>query len=190
MGMTLYGGEVVSLDSGVPELFTMGVSLGRVVRFTGHLRQFYSVLAHSITVAGIMPEEYAIYGLMHDTQECIFSDVPTPVKSQVARNREHRVQSRIYPVYGLQWPVPEEIQEAVEEADHTALQAEAVALGHRAGGTYWGTDVDPIALKLTKQQAKFPKVLNYLDADYAGKLFENTFNKYAKLAGINAPDWS
>lgn len=186
MGMTTYTGDVVSLESGVPSLFSIGVSLGRIVRFTGHLRCFYPVLAHSLVVAALMSEEIGIYGLMHDSQESIFSDVPTPVKSEIARNRERKVQKRIFIALGI--PAPsEKTMDLLEEADHAALVAEAIVLGHKGE---WGTDYDPIAGKLTKTYANPKKILNWLDADYSGKFFENTFKKYAKLAGLDATSWS
>lgn len=187
--MTCYQGENVSLDSGVPSIFSMGVSLGRIVRFTGHLRQFYPVLAHSAVVAALMPEEVGIYGLMHDSQESIFSDVPTPVKSQIARRRESKVQKRIYIANGIP-PLTDEVEELLDDADHLALVAEAIVLQHAAGPAVWGTEVDPLAAKLTRAYASPKKIPNWLDADYAGKFFENAFKKYAKLAGISTPSWS
>lgn len=190
MGMTTFQGERVSLDSGVPTLYTIGVSLGRITRFCGHLKQFYPVLPHVLTVAALMPPEEGIYGLMHDSQETLTSDVPTPMKSQVARKREERLQRRIYVTNGLQWPVPEDIAERVDEADHLALVAEAIVLNHSAGPEVWGTECDPVAAKLIRQYAKPAKIVNWLDASYSGPFFEKTFAKYAKLAGINSPDWS
>lgn len=191
--MTTYQGERVSLDQGVPSIFSIGVSLGRIARFCGHLKQFYPVLGHVVVVAELCEAAYpgsGIYGLGHDTQESLFADVPTPMKSQVARNRERKVQQRIYQSNGLQWPVPEDIEEVVDEMDHVALVAEAIILQHAAGPEVWGTEVDPLAAKLTRRYANPKKIVNWLDADYAGKFFENTWAKYARLAGINTPDWS
>ena len=183
--MILYGGERVTLTAGVPTLNTIGVSLGRIVRFTGHTKEWYSVLSHSLVVAELLPPEIGVYGQMHDAQEICASDVPSPMKTQVARQRERMIQKRIYISYGLQWPIPDEIVEAVEVADHKALLAEAHILGHPGTSDYWGTEYDAEAAKLTRKYLK--KTALFLDPSYSGPYFEKTFKKFAKLAGLDDP---
>ncbi len=187
--MITYKGERVTLSTGAPGIETIGVSLGRIVRFAGHTKLFYSVLAHSLVVAGIMPEEIAIYGLMHDAQESLVSDVPTPMKSQVARNREHVLQSRIYVANGLQWPLSEKIVAAVEQADHAALIAEAHILEHPGAAAQWGAEYDKEAGRLTRKYAK--KSIEWIDPAISGPVFVKAFKKYATLAGLQDPgDWT
>lgn len=186
--MICYKGERVTLTTGSPGLYTMGVSLARIFRFAGHTEYIYSVLAHSFVVASLMPPKLGVYGLVHDTPEVLVSDVPTPMKSQVARNREHALLQRIYMANGLPWPLTEEITQAIEEADHTALIAEAHVLKHPGAQAQWGTEYDADAAKLTKKYMK--KTIDWLDADVAGPLFVKEFKKYANLAGLNdAGEW-
>lgn len=187
--MITYQGERVTLSAGAPSLFTMGVSLGRIVRFTGHCKEFYTVLAHSFVVAGIMRPEIGIHGLLHDTPEVMVSDVPTPMKSQVARNREKVLLERIYVANGLDWPIADDILEELEDADHKALIAEAHILEHPGAESIWGIDFDPEAGRLTRKYLK--QVPEFLQAEVAGKAFERQFKKYAKLAGLDDPgEWA
>lgn len=186
--MITYEGERVTLTAGSPGLYTIGVSLGRIVRFCGHTQDWYSVLCHSFVVAGLLPDEKKVYGLMHDAHECLTSDTPTPMKSQVARNRQFNLQKRIAIANGLMWPESEEIVEAVEEADHKALLAEAHILQHPGREGIWGTEFDAEAGKLTKKYLK--KAPEYMNPAKSGPAFVKAFNKYAKLAGLNDPgEW-
>lgn len=186
MGMTTFNGEKVSLTAGAPNVNTLGISLGRIARFCGHCELHYTVLCHSLTVAALLPPAYGIHGLMHDTPESLVSDVPTPMKSQVARSREGKLLERIYITAGLPWPIPDEALEAVAEADHLALIAEAHVLKHRGE---WG-EPDPHAVALTKKHLK--KVSEYIDlagTGVAGAVFERAFKKYSKLAGFDESEW-
>jgi 5'-deoxynucleotidase YfbR-like HD superfamily hydrolase len=138
-------------------------------------------------VAEIMPPEIAIYGLMHDAQECLVSDVPTPFKTQVARNREAVLLRNIYIANGLPWPIPDAVQEQIDEADHKALIAEAHILKHPGAEAIWGTEYDEAAGVATRKYLKH--VMGYLDPLKAGPAFERKFNKYFKLANLNADQW-
>lgn len=185
--MILYGGERVTLNSGVPSLESMAASLGRMPRFCGHTKEHYTVICHTFVVAALMPEPWGINGFLHDTQENMFADVPTPMKTQVARNREHVVQARIYEGYGVPWPMSEEIVDALEEADHKALVAEANICQHAGCIAQWGTDFDEEAGRLTKKYLK--KVNAWLDPEQSIPEFKKQFAKYLSLAGIPKEGW-
>lgn len=182
--MITYGGERVTVQTGAPSIFSIGVSLGRIARFCGHTEHYYTVLAHSLTVAELLPPEFAIHGLLHDAQESLVSDVPTPMKTQVARNREAVLLRNIYISNCLPWPITEEAQELVDEADHTALVAEAHILKHPGAEAQWGTEYDELAGELTKKHLR--KAKDWLDADQAGGRYSRAFKKYMSYAGYDA----
>lgn len=184
--MITYGGERVSLQTGAPSINTIGISLGRIVRFCGHTKLYYTVLAHSLAVAEIMPQEIAIYGLMHDAQESLVSDVPTPFKTQVARNREAVLLRNIYITHGLPWPIPDEVQDEIDQADHKALIAEAHILQHPGAAAQWGVSYDEAAGKATRKYLKHVK--GFLDPAKSGPYFERKFKKYRKLADLDVAD--
>lgn len=185
--MITYGGERITLQAGAPSINTIGVSLGRIVRFCGHTKEYYTVLCHSLAVAEIMPPEIAVYGLMHDAQESLVSDVPTPFKTQVARNREAVLLRNIYITHGLPWPIVDEIQDQIDDADHKALVAEAHILKHPGAKEYWGDTYDQAAGKATCKYYKH--VESFFDPLVSGPYFERKFNKYLKLANLDADQW-
>jgi hypothetical protein len=115
---------------GVPTLGDIGIGLGRQSRFGGQTRLYHTVLAHVLTVADIMPEQYAIYGLLHDAPEAIMGDTPTPWKHPAVVELEDTLYERIIRHYELPWPIAPHVQAAVNEADRKALIAEAYALQH------------------------------------------------------------
>lgn len=180
--MITYQGERVTLNGGSPSIYSIGVSLGRIARFCGHTNKYYTVLCHSLVVSEIMEPELAIYGLMHDAQESLVGDVPTPMKTQVARNRESVLLRNIYLANGLGWPIPDSIQDAVDEADHRALVAEAHVLGHPAAEQFFGKEHDAEAARRTRKYLK--KVAAFLDPNAAGPLFERRFELAVKDAGL------
>src|ERR1700674_199080 len=55
-------------------------SLSLLCRFTGHVKQFYSVGEHSVRVSYLCPPEYQLWGLLHDAGECYAGDVNRPLK--------------------------------------------------------------------------------------------------------------
>jgi hypothetical protein len=147
--------EEVWPSGGVPQLESIGQSLGRITRFNGHTAIDYPVLAHSLVVAALMPKSLGIFGLMHDAQECATSDVPTPWKTEAARKREMMLLRRIYTKHlpDVSFPLTEEIQSAVDIADHLALAAEAQVIGHPAVDRIW-PERDAYACALTRGQTR------------------------------------
>lgn len=180
--MILYGGEKVSLENGAPSLESVAVALGRIPRFCGHTTKFYPVLGHIFTVAQMMRPYTAIHGFLHDAQEAMFADVPTPMKTKVARNREHRVLERLYASLGLALPTSE-IEEEIEWADHTVLIAEAHVLGHPGAEAQWGSEFDERAGALTRQRLRYAQ--SYLDADTAIAAFNRYYKSALKVARMH-----
>lgn len=174
--MIMYNGESVFPDNnGVPQLFSIGVGQGRIVRFCGQTRHMYTVLPHTQTVCELVAPQYRIHALFHDAPEVCHSDVPTPWKYGAAKRSEKKLLKRMYNHYGIKWPIPPDAMQAVEAADAAALAAEANVLMHAKRKEIWPV-YDEHAARQTRRQLKL--VPQYLDPSYSGPLFESLFETY------------
>jgi hypothetical protein len=63
-------------------------ALGKICRYNGMCRRFYSVAEHSVHVSHIVPPEHAFAGLMHDAAEAYVGDVRRPFKYKLHGYRE------------------------------------------------------------------------------------------------------
>lgn len=130
-------------------------ALSNQCRFTGHVRQFYSVAEHSVRallwVADYIRkyqndfdphmESMALkWTLLHDASEAYLSDIARPVKAglglgEVYKNAENNLMLCIAQKYGLSWPMPE----LVKRADDVLLRTEQrdlMPLGRIPGTEY------------------------------------------------------
>jgi uncharacterized protein len=122
-----YGGTL--FDFAHPELSPISIediahSLSLLCRFAGHCKEFYSVAEHCYRVSFVVPEEHALWGLMHDAGEAYCVDVPRPLKHLTGmesyRAHEKRVMKAICQWFGL----PEEEPAEVKLADKIMLVTE------------------------------------------------------------------
>ncbi len=103
-------------------------ALSMQCRYSGHVRRFYSVAEHSIRVAELVPAEWRLWALLHDTSEAYLVDLPRPVKrySEIGtlyREAESALMMAICERFGLTWQDP--APEPVERADKGMLWVES-----------------------------------------------------------------
>jgi hypothetical protein len=129
----------------------IAASLSKLCRFTGHVRDFYSVAEHSVRVAEVVaeiePDPLAqCYGLLHDAHEAYLGDFSTPLKSVLGREALARlvgpIDAAIHAAFGLAWPAPEWIAGAVKRADLVMLATERRDLMPAAAPGHPDWDVD------------------------------------------------
>jgi hypothetical protein len=89
-------------------------ALSMICRFGGHCKKFYTVAEHSVLISYAVPEEFALYGLLHDAAEAYMLDLPAPIKRFVPDYKfyENVLQHFIFQKFGLSWPVPQEVKAA------------------------------------------------------------------------------
>lgn len=89
-------------------------ALSNICRYTGHSEVFYSVAEHSVLVSRLVPEKYALCGLLHDASEAFVGDVSSPLKKLLPdyRRIEDSIQAAIAAQFNLPYPFPGEIHEA------------------------------------------------------------------------------
>lgn len=114
------------------DIIDIAHALSLVCRFTGHVREFYSVAQHSLLVSSraanlAKTREDAIrlarWGLLHDASEAYLADVARPVKRTPAmaayREAEKRLQAVICQRFGLPVEEPPEVKQADLEVLYT-----------------------------------------------------------------------
>ncbi len=97
--------------------------LSKLCRFTGAVRQFYSVAQHSVLVSAIVPPEHALAGLLHDATEAYINDLSRPAKS-LAAGYCHYEKYYLWPVIAKRFGLPQELPACVKEADNVLLVTE------------------------------------------------------------------
>lgn len=111
------GGTVDPLDLQPEDIRIEDIAhaLSNQCRFQGHTIEFYSVAQHCVLVAGILPPELKLSGLLHDAAEAYLQDMARPLKShptlgQAYRGAEQRAERVIFPALGVPYPIPGEVK--------------------------------------------------------------------------------
>jgi len=97
-------------------------SLSLINRFNGAAKFPYSVAQHSLYVAGLLPPELKLHGLLHDAPEAYVGDMVSPLKKIMTEYKEVEagIAGVVAEVFGLSRPAPPE----VKKADLAVLSAE------------------------------------------------------------------
>jgi hypothetical protein len=133
--MMFSGGQSVDLNNFDPSELTieeLALSLARINRFAGHTKKgiTYSVAEHSVWVSDNAHPGLAYPALMHDVEEAVFGDIPSPAKhlSKDIKVAGDKIRAQIWQEHGcfateLEW-------DHIHDVDYLALQTEARDLMH------------------------------------------------------------
>lgn len=122
-------GRYVNVLRPSPETITaddLAHALSMQCRFNGHIRVFYSVAEHCVRVAGHLPPNLRIHGILHDAAEAYLGDIVTPVKRLLFgyKRLEERMLRAIYARFEVAYPTRGELR-LIKRADLLALREEA-----------------------------------------------------------------
>lgn len=99
-------------------------ALSMICRFTGHVRQFYSVAEHSVRVSRACCHQDALWALLHDASEAYVADMSRPLKHApemyAYRSVEKRIMDAVTERFGLSPVEPP----SVKDADNRLLVTE------------------------------------------------------------------
>ncbi len=137
------GGTLVNLRQPTPEMFVIediARSLSMLVRWTGHVNQFYSVAEHSFLISlncGDNPLDQ-LWGLLHDAPESVLGDMSSPLKAlpefAAFRLLERRIMSAICLRFGLPMHEPAIVRQcdtAIRCNERRALRGAVPKYGER-----------------------------------------------------------
>ena len=78
-----FGHPSLGIEPGTLDIAPVAKQLQNTKRFLGHELegvQPLTVLQHSLYVSKLCPPEYKLAGLLHDVEEAVIGDIPSPVK--------------------------------------------------------------------------------------------------------------
>lgn len=120
-------------------LHDIAYALSNTCRYGGHCNPFYSVAEHSVYVSKLVPEEYALHGLLHDAQEAYVGDIPSPLKRMLPEFKEieNRCEEAVLEKFNVE--VTHESKKVVKMADLIALRSEREVLlpAGEEGDAWW-----------------------------------------------------
>lgn len=122
-------------------------------RFTGHVREFYSVAQHSVLVSRLCAPADAFWGLLHDASEAYIGDMSAPLKHTDAMRSYKQAESAVMRVIGEQFRMRGSEPQSVITADRRLLLTEARALGLDVTG--WYTEFTPFDIGIDPWPPKF-----------------------------------
>jgi hypothetical protein len=100
-------------------------ALSLLCRFTGHVREFYSVGDHSLRVSELCSTENKLWGLLHDASEAYLVDLARPVKRTPEFGVPYRaVEGRLMKCICEKFNLSEGEPPEVKEADNRLLRTE------------------------------------------------------------------
>lgn len=101
--------------------------LSNLCRFTGAVRNFYSVAQHCVYVSGLIGgPTMALMGLLHDAAEAYVNDLSTPIKHSGRVQEYVALEEQIQRVIMLKFGLPHnaDFETRVKAADTTAYEYE------------------------------------------------------------------
>lgn len=120
-------------------------ALSMQCRYNGHVRRFMSVAEHCVLVSRLVPEEDALWGLLHDATEAYVGDMVRPLKRHMPDYcaAEDRVMAAIAEKFGISPQMPDSVKAADTQI---LLDERAALLGTPAGD--WGIDAEPSGIEI------------------------------------------
>lgn len=84
-------------------------ALSLICRYTGHVKEFYSVAQHSVIASMYCKDK--MWALMHDAAEAYLADIARPIKHEMKKfvECENKLMDVIAVKFGLSLPMPEEV---------------------------------------------------------------------------------
>ena len=144
-------------------------NLSRICRFNGATKKHYSVAQHSVIVSHVVPEKYAMSGLLHDSAESFIGDMSSPLKQlqPTFKKLEIDIERYMFGKMGIPFPM----HSSIKLADLQVLAAEIRDLQPHASDWAGVIDIEP-----------YPKKIIAWNTD---KAYNEFMKRYEELTGDN-----
>ncbi len=131
-------------------------ALSQICRFGGHTKHFYSVAQHSYLGSFLVPEEDALWFLLHDASEAYIGDMVTPLKRLTEAGDAYRpVEDEIMRVICERFNLAESQPPSVHAADVAMLYAEKKQImGPIPWDRKYGKIIKPADVEIREMQPK------------------------------------
>lgn len=99
------------IENNVIDIRDIAHGLAHNCRWTGHVKEYYSVAQHCVLASVLAPVEHQLAALLHDGAEAYVHDTPSPLKWHLKdkgftafSDLEKAVDRRIFEALGVPWP--------------------------------------------------------------------------------------
>lgn len=122
-------------------------ALANQCRFSGHVKNFYSVAQHCVLVSYICDSQDALWGLLHDATEAYLVDVPRPIKRSGKLEGYIQCEAVMQKAICLRFGLPSKEPSSVHMADTKLLATEArdLLINLRSD---WTQPLEPLPFKI------------------------------------------
>jgi len=110
------------------DILDIAHALSMQCRFTGHVKQFYSVAQHSVNVARHVPHSDQLWALLHDAAEAYLVDLARPIKHAPGFEAYREAEKLLMDAVQTQFHLNGSIPASIHEADSRMLITEAQSL--------------------------------------------------------------
>lgn len=107
-----------SIETNQFDISDIAHALANNCRWSGHVKEFYSVAQHSVYASREAPPGFELDALLHDAAEAYVHDTPSPLKWHLKDNGftvfsdlENRIEKEIAKRFGVAHPMPPEVKE-------------------------------------------------------------------------------
>jgi len=129
-------------------------ALSLLCRYNGHVQRFYSVAEHCVLMSYAVPEEYALWALLHDATEAYVGDMIRPLKQFMPEYvaAEALVALAIAQRFDLRTAdglFTHKLPAPVKEADNRILLTERAALMPNTTHAWAVEDLEPLPVSIS-----------------------------------------
>jgi hypothetical protein len=147
--------------------------LGRLCRYNGHTRRFYSVAEHTLAMAIWVDAQPwatakdALTALHHDDAEAIIGDLPRPIKHTMPEFKA--LETRLDQAFAMRFSLHSPFPKWLKDADARILRDERAAV-MRPSKNRWNTDdLHPLGVRFYPLLGRVPPIMSAL---WLGKHYE------------------